>query len=567
MDHCTKEQDGMVYGNEFMQCIESMDLQKEEIREVYQEMKERFTTFAEKLHLAKSTVTIHIAPNPFEPDGDERNFTMVYDIDCGSDEHSITAEGFIVLAARGQARMWPVRGHVWTEAEKRTLRVMSKFIFMMVSRSVLIKTVGQLTFIDTSTGLANLAGIHRFVGRIAAQGRLEEYALSFFNLKNYKYINQHFGRKNGDYLLKEYSRELYRFVDHENEIVARPGGDNFMIFLKKEHMDKFLDFAKHLTIPLEFKNKTVQVPIPGRFGVYAAAKHDTEESLFRNASIAVSRAREEKVDVAYFTKEVLERMLEGQKIAASFQGAMQAGEIFPYYQPKVEIPTKKLCGAEALARWQRKGKLLSPGLFLPALDHAGEIHHLDIYMLDKVCRDIRSWIDAGLEPVRISVNFDKSDLLVPTIVEDTLSILNRYGLNGSHIEIELTELSSYDNIERLGQFINELHRHDIKVTMDDFGSGYSSLNFLKDTDFNIVKLDKSFVDHVDSHVIKDEIMIRGMVDMLKDIGVEVVAEGVETKEQASFVRDIRCNVIQGYYFDKPMPASEFIKRLQNKIYE
>ena len=105
------------------------------------------------------------------------------------------------------------------------------------------------------------------------------------------------------------------------------------------------------------------------------------------------------------------------------------------------------------------------------------------------------------------------------------------------------------------------------VTMDDFGSGYSSLNFLKDTDFNIVKLDKSFVDHLDSHVPKDEVMLRGMVSMLSGIGVEVVAEGVETKEQATFVKNLNCDVIQGYYFDKPMPASEFIKRLKKRVYD
>ena len=145
--------------------------------------------------------------------------------------------------------------------------------------------------------------------------------------------------------------------------------------------------------------------------------------------------------------------------------------------------------------------------------------------------------------------------------------MNQYGLDGSHIEIELTELSSYDNIERLGHFIKEMHAYHIKVAMDDFGTGYSSLSFLKDTDFNAVKLDKSFVDNVEQHVKKDDVMLRDMVSMLKDIDVEVVAEGVETKEQAAYVRDIRCNVIQGYYFDKPMPAKDFEERLRQKTYD
>ena len=422
---------------------------------------------------------------------------------------------------------------MWTPAEERTIRVMSKFIFMMVSRSVLIKKMGMLSFIDLFTGLANMKALHLFIEQIEAQGRLQEYAMCFFNLKNFKYYNQRYGSNQGDYLLKQYSLELYRFMKQEEEIVARPGGDNFMVFLKKEHLADFLEFTRQITILLQMDGKTIPVPISGRFGVYLGTEHDTKDSMFRNVSIALSRAKEEKKDLEYFTGEMLKRMMEGQKIAASFPLAMYRGEIFPYYQPKVEVHTKKLCGAEALARWKKNGTLLSPGLFLPALEHAGEIHNLDIFMLEMVCKDIRGWIDSGLEPVRVSVNFDKSDLMVPTIVQDTLEILDKYGL----------------------------------VTMDDFGSGYSSLNFLKDTDFNIVKLDKSFVDHLDSHVPKDEVMLRGMVSMLSGIGVEVVAEGVETKEQATFVKDLNCDVIQGYYFDKPMPAAEFIKRLKKRVYD
>ena len=115
--------------------------------------------------------------------------------------------------------------------------------------------------------------------------------------------------------------------------------------------------------------------------------------------------------------------------------------------------------------------------------------------------------------------------------------------------------------------MDRFHKEGFIIEMDDFGSGYSSLNFLKDTDFNIVKLDKSFVDHLENHVAKDEVMLRGMVSMLSGIGVEVVAEGVETKEQATFVRDLNCDVIQGYYYDRPMPADEFVKRLKTRVYD
>lgn len=219
----------MLYGNEFMKCIESIDLQKEDMADVYPELKKRFSRFAQLLHLARSTVTVHVSPNSFEPEGGEHSFTIVYNPDHGPDEYSITVNHYVVLDAHGSARMWPVLGHVWTEAEKRTVRTMSKFIFMMVSRSVLIKIMRQLSYIDAPTGLANMSGIHQFMGRVEAQGKLNKYAISFLNLKNFKYYNQRFGSSAADYLLKQYSLALYRFINHEEEIVARPGGDNFMV--------------------------------------------------------------------------------------------------------------------------------------------------------------------------------------------------------------------------------------------------------------------------------------------------------------------------------------------------
>ena len=561
------KQEEMLYGEEFMKCIEAIDLQKDDMAAVYPEMKKRFKTYAQLLHLAHSIVTINISPNPFNPEGAVRLFSMVFSDDSGPEDQTIVSDKYTLLGGYAIAKMYPVNGHVWTEEEKRSLRVMSKFISMMVSRAALVNNLREIAFMDAATGLANQPGIRRFVDEMDKQGKLDEYGFIFFNLKNFKYLNQRFGRSNGDLLLRKYSLELYRFANKGEEMVSRPGGDNFMVFLKKERVADFLEFAQHISIPLQVRGKTIPVEMPGRFGVYIGGKGDSCESMFRNASFAMNKARDEKTDVAYFTKELLDRMMEGQRLAVLFPKAVQMGEIVPFYQPKVEVPSKKLCGAEALARWIQNGKVLSPGQFLPALEHAGEIHSLDIYMLDAICKDIRRWLDAGLEPVRISVNFDKSDLVVPTIVQDTIAILNKYGLDGSHIEIELTELSSYDNIDRLGHFIKEMHEHHIKVAMDDFGSGYSSLNFLKDTDFNAVKLDKSFVGNIERHMKKDEVMLRGMVSMLKDINVEVVAEGVETKEQATYVRDIQCNVIQGFYFDKPMPAKDFEKRLRQKTYD
>ena len=559
----------ILFSDELMHCLEDVDLRQENVEDVYREIKIRLAPLARSLQLARIVVTISISPDSFNLDGFHHQFLLVYSEDCAADEYSVESGNYNVLSGHGTSRMWPVKGHAWSEEEKRSIRIMSKLMFMMVSRSMLVGSIRRLSCMDVMTGLSNLIGLQKKMQQVHEQGRMDEYAICFFNLKSFKYFNQRFGGFAGDSLLKKYSLELYHFTRPEEETAARLGGDNFVVFLKKERMEAFLEYASQIEIPMELKgHETITaVPMLARYGVYYGEKQDTGETMLQNVTLAQKRAREEKLDVAYFQKEMIAHLVEGEKIAISFPKALKSGEIVPFYQPKVAVDTKRMCGAEALVRWFHKGKMLSPAEFLPSLERAGEIHDLDIYMLEAVCRDIRRWLDSGIEPVRVSVNFAKNDLVIPTIAQDTLAILAKYGLDGKYIEIELTELSSYDNKEKLQRFIEAMHRHNILVTMDDFGSGYSSLNFLKDTDFNIVKLDKSFVDQIEKHVKKDEIMLRGMVNMLKDIDVGVVAEGVETKEQALFVKNVHCNVIQGFYFDKPMPVAEFEQRLRQKSYD
>ncbi len=181
--------------------------------------------------------------------------------------------------------------------------------------------------------------------------------------------------------------------------------------------------------------------------------------------------------------------------------------------------------------------------------------------MDAVCRDLRKWLDSGLESVRTSVNFSKLHLHNRQLSEDVLKIINHYQLDGRYVEIEITETSGYEDFSTLNAFVNDMKAHGIHTSLDDFGTGYSSLNLLKDLNVDIIKLDRSFLMNIENHNKADKIIVETIVHMVKELNMQVVAEGVETSGQAEYLRSINCHLAQGYLFDKPLPHDEFEKCL------
>ena len=202
--------------------------------------------------------------------------------------------------------------------------------------------------------------------------------------------------------------------------------------------------------------------------------------------------------------------------------------------------------------------------FIPVLEREGTVCTLDFYVLDKVCRAIRSWIDRGIKPVRVSTNFSKVHLKNPALADRIFAVIDKYGIEPKYIEIELTEMSGYDNYENLAQFIKVMRERGVHTSIDDFGTGYSSLNLLTDLDVDTVKLDKSYSIRLDNHEEKTKILIRNIVNMVHDLGFKVIAEGVETDEQAEFLREIGCSTVQGYLYDRPLPLDQFEQRLEKE---
>ena len=322
-------------------------------------------------------------------------------------------------------------------------------------------------------------------------------------------------------------------------------------------------------LEIEIAGSVSHFSMQARAGMYDIKEGDAMPHVMNCISAAISTARRHPTKhIITFTPEVLYKIMQEQEITASFPAAIRNKEFLVYFQPKVDLKTRELCGCEALVRWLKDGNLIPPMNFIPLFEHNGSICSLDFYMLENVCRSICEWKSKGLEPVTVSVNFSKTHLHNPNIAEDILKIIRKYGIESRYIEIEMTEMSDFNDYEAFRNLVNKLKANGVTTSIDDFGTGYSSLNLLTDFMFDIVKLDKSFIDNIIRNKSKtDEIVVRNIVRMINELNMTSIAEGVETSEQAGLLKDIGCGMVQGYLFDRPLPEEEFINRLKTRVYE
>lgn len=245
--------------------------------------------------------------------------------------------------------------------------------------------------------------------------------------------------------------------------------------------------------------------------------------------------------------------------------AIQNKEFLVYFQPKVSISDRRIAGAEALVRWMCDGQILPPVKFIPFCERTGLVIDIDFYVLEETCRKMREWMDKGIELVRISVNFSKYHFNEAGVAEKIYGVIEKYHIPTEYIEVEFTETAYLDKEEILEYTVDKLRSYGIKSSIDDFGSGYSSLNLLQNMDFEVVKLDKSLLGKgVENQKAKK--VISSIIHMAKELEMEVLAEGVETPEEYNLLKDLNCDIVQGFLFDKPLPESDFERRLRKRVY-
>lgn len=456
----------------------------------------------------------------------------------------------------------------WTDLDRRRIELFLGMIFVFNGRSRLMQLAERLSFYDHELNMHNLRYYFFHVNKLCNSDKIIGYTAIYFNLKKFSVVNQQFGRKNGTKIMKQFIHELSKDF-FEDEIVCRIGGDNFTMLIRTERLNDTLSILGGTGITAETATGE-RVLISAYAGILVIDKNTNVSSapdIMDKTGLAMNIARHSSRDsFVYFDAELKERSRQDNEIAGDFPKAIENEEFLIFYQPKVSLETLELSGAEALCRWERKGKILSPAAFIPVLESGMDICQLDFYMLEHTCMDIRRWLDAGKRVVKISVNLSRRHLYDMDLSNKLLNIIDRYNIPHEYIEFELTETTSDVEFSVLQSTIKTLQLNGISASIDDFGSGYSSLNLIKEIPWNTIKLDKSLLpDSQDDDPMKKN-LIKYVIAMAQSIGLTNVAEGVETEEQLELLKDNHCEYVQGYYFDKPMPVFEFEKRLDNYIY-
>lgn len=517
----------------------------------------------EELHLGKAAMVMEVRPNMYQPHGRTicHDF-FTYESGYATDEWKVS----YTTDNKSTFHMifHPEIGYVWNEDEKKAVQALSHAIYSSMRRARLKELVNRAMMTDSMTMVSNIMGMKRFIARVSEKNHLEAYNCAFMNIKNFRYYNQKVGSAQGDELLRNYASKVKDFL-LPDENITRMGGDNFIVFVKKERVGAFFERMKKINIQLWIDNHPMSLEVETRIGIYDIAPGNNIDDALNCATIALSYARQQNANnVVWFEKKMRDRDLMTQDISVAFPKALKNGELIVYYQPKISLKDSSLCGSEALVRWVREGKIVPPMDFIPALEKEGTICDLDMHVFEVVCKDIRRWLDHGMNPVRVSVNFSKQHFKDEHFADRILDIIHRQRIPATFIEIELTEASGFESFDNFVEFSKIMRDNGIEVSIDDFGTGYSSLNVLKRLNVDIIKLDKSFIDTIQSKDAQDEVFIRNIVHMINELGMRVVAEGVETDTQVAFLKQIDCSAVQGYFYDRPMPRDRYEERLLEK---
>lgn len=430
-----------------------------------------------------------------------------------------------------------------------------------------ISSAMEYSYIDPMTKIHNSGWALAKGGKLHFQKRLVHYTAIFLNIKDCKFINKQVSNPCGDQVIRIYAKHLESLLKNHG-FIGRFGGDNFIVFVKNDYLDKFLKELQNVYVTVNHDGEQKTLHVLARCGIAKVNQRDEYLEIINHTSIALSLAKQGTQDIVYYIDQMTEVFLHEKDVLAKYKSALARGEFVAYYQPKVNIQTRELCGAEALCRWIKQDGTIEPPMnFIPVLEHNGKILELDYFIFEKVCEDIKKWLETGFKPVRISSNFSALHLNDPAFVENILKIKNKYNIDGKYLEIEFTESSGCTNINRLQEVSTALKKEGLHISIDDFGTGFSSLSMVQDFCADIVKLDKSFLYRAIDGSEKDKTFMTDIVHMMRNQGQTVLCEGVETIEQLNFLEDIGCNFVQGFYFDAPLPLLKFEDLLVSPIYE
>ena len=413
---------------------------------------------------------------------------------------------------------------------------------------------------DILTGIYNKTHMFQATSSMLERYPDRHFAFVRMDIEKFQLINSFFGMSAGDMLLKYIADRLICAVRNRSDVTfGRMDADIFCFCVSYENTKELVEsFDKMRDIlsryPLDFDI----VPI---FGVYLiAGKKITPDHMYDRANLAAKHCKGNYIrNYAFYTRQMSQEIEKEQRIVNSMKSALENHEFVVFYQPKYGLSDNQIAGAEALVRWKHPERgMISPGEFIPVFERNGFITKLDYYVWEQTCIQLRKWMDEGKNPLPISVNLSRVSLYNKDIVNVICNLVDSYRIPRRLFQVELTESAYNTNPKAVQDMMQRLREEGFYILMDDFGSGYSSLNVLKDIVVDVLKMDMKFFAGDDREGRGENIMA-AVIRMAKWLNMPVVAEGVERIEQVEFLRSIGCEYVQGYYFAKPMPVEEYEK--------
>ncbi|MBP5383407.1 MAG: GGDEF domain-containing protein [Lachnospiraceae bacterium] len=387
------------------------------------------------------------------------------------------------------------------------------------------------------------------------------YRTVSFDIQNFRYLNESYGHMKADELL----RIIVKNVEKElsvRETYARIGADRFVALLVDDGRTKERILHMEERIAKAANEEMINYPIKIKCGFYEVTnRKENIAAMIDKANLARKSVVAQGKDlIAVYEDRLMEETRRREFIESKMEMALIAGEFVPYLQPKWDMKNNHIIASEALVRWkQNQNEIIPPGEFISIFETNGFIEKIDFYMLEQICKYLRKMLDEGREVYPVSVNQSRYLLHDPSYTMNVQQILLKYRIPKSLIELELTETVFFQERERMLEVMEELKRLNMDLSIDDFGSGFSSLNLLRDMPFDVLKIDRGFLNETNASE-TGKFILKKIVEMADGLGVKVICEGVETLEQAEMLMEIGCNYAQGYLYSKPIPMEEFIEK-------
>ncbi len=438
--------------------------------------------------------------------------------------------------------------------------ILASSTFFIVRLANMKRELWKLAYTDQLTGIYNLKSFKQGAKKIIKQNKSVNYDFVLIDIIKFNLINHMYGFNEGNRVIVCIAEEVEALAEKSNGIAARVGDDFFVAMISND--DDSVAFVEALMRTLkENVLKKTQHNVRFSVGRYTMEQGESDvDAIYEKVNYAHRLAKQNNdVEMVFdYSENMRSQAVRQREIEQKMEKALENEEFVVYLQPKYRLHDNVVMGAEALVRWQEDGgkDMVPPGEFIPLFEKNGFIIKLDMYMFEKSCKLIKSWLEKGLPATTISVNFSRLHLGNPNYVEELIQLADKYGIDRQYLEIEITESTMIENEALIEDVVTQLHDAGFVLSIDDFGTGYSSLGLLKNLQADIIKIDRSFFDN-NRYKTRAKTVIMSVINMANELGIKTLAEGVETKEHVDFLHEIGCESVQGYYFARPMEASTF----------